>query len=133
MGVLRIPVLPVQNRRKGAGVPAGRTLAAPQQAAGTAGVGRPNTRLTDEDLERWLVEWIPAERDRLMADYDAAAATWGSYTNKPGVHPADVWLAELLLDDAREELATHDRFTAWAKGWLTMRWQGRMGALVELW
>jgi hypothetical protein len=131
MGVLRIPVLPVQNRRPGAGVPAGRAVAAPQQ---TTPAGRQShTRLSDEDLERWLVEWIPAERDRLMAEYDAAAATWGSYTNKPGVHPADVWLAELLLDDAREELAAHDRFAAWAKGWLTRRWQGRMGALVELW
>jgi len=130
MGVLRIPVLPVPKRPAGANVPAQRTVA----PAATSQVGRqPDSRLSDEDLERWLVEWIPLERDRLERDYDAAAATWGSYTNKPDVHPADVWLAELLMDDAREELATHDRFAVWATGWLTRRWQGRMGKLVELW
>lgn len=79
------------------------------------------------------MEWIPAERDRLMGEWEAAAATWGQLQANDATHPADLWLAELLTADAADGLAVHDRFAAWAKAWLTHRWQGRMGQLVELW
>ena len=132
MGVLRIPVLPVPKRPAGANVPAQRTVA----PATASQVGRqPDSRLSDEDLERWLVEWIPLERDRLTAEYEAAAESWCQVQGLRDVDPEhrDVLWAEMVIRDACEQLASHDRFAEWATKFLTCRWQNRMRKLVELW
>lgn len=84
-------------------------------------------------VEEYAVWWVPTERDECFRAWQAAADRWAEAQADPACHPADLWLAEMYLDEAKYRLEQMDVIAANVRAWLTRRWEDRMRRIAWEW